>query len=128
VLHCVGAECTFRSSHTACVQSEKRLDNSSMGYFCCVHVSMAPGWRRSLHHSLSARVVGTRALCCQALSYRRERHPGGLLSHTICLGQLSGVIVLQVAAEDLSGCGEVLVCKAQRYYSSANRNVIGIRD
>ena len=42
-------------------------------------------------------------------------------------GQLFGVSVLQVAAEDLSGCGEALVCKAQ-HYCSAKRNVIGIWD
>lgn len=58
---------------------------------------------------------------------RKKREPGGLFPRTLCLGQLFDVRVLQVAAEDLVGCGEALVCKAQ-HYCSAKRNVIGIWD
>lgn len=59
---------------------------------------------------------------------RGKRQHGGLFPHTLSLGQLFGVSVLQVAAEDLSGCREALVCKAQHYCSSAERNAIGFWD
>lgn len=56
-----------------------------------------------------------------------KREHGRLLPHTLCLGQLFGVSVLQVAAEDLFVCREALVCKAQ-HYCSAKENVIDIWD
>lgn len=121
VLHCTGAHSKAPIQHVF----SPRKDWVALVwdiYAMC----MAPDWQRSLCYSLSASSIGTRAQCCQALSYRGKREPCGLFPHTLCLGQF-GVRVLQVAAEDLSGCGEALIVKAQ-HYCSVKRNVIGTWD
>lgn len=87
---------------------------------------MAPSWWRSLCYYQPESLVQELSAAKCYLTGEKER-AGGLFPCTLCLGQLFDVRVLQVATEDLVGCGEALVCKAQ-HYCSAKRNVIGIWD
>lgn len=92
-------------------------------YAMCIHAwHQTGGGLYVTHHEPESLVQELSAAKCYLIGGKRQSD--GL---SLCLGQLFGVSILQVAPKDLSGCGEALVCKAQ-HYCSTKRNVIGIWD